>query len=169
MRRTAKFRPTDLERFEALLFRDIISGCWFWIGATSQMKKYKYSTFWNGEMYVRGHRWAYEHFKGPIPKRFCVHHLCGIRHCVNPEHLEAITYSENVKRGNCKHGGEFNKAKTHCKWGHPLSGKNLYIRTNGRRACRACAYRATRAWLLEKRAARQNPNKTGTNRDRDDA
>ena len=34
---------------------------------------------------------------------------------------------------------QVNARKTHCKRGHPLSGENLAIGTNGSRQCRACA------------------------------
>lgn len=34
--------------------------------------------------------------------------------------------------------GRVNRNKTHCKRGHPLKGKNLYINSNGSRACREC-------------------------------
>jgi hypothetical protein len=47
---------------------------------------------------VLAHRWAYEHFIGPIPAGLEIDHLCRVRHCVNPAHLEPVTKSENRRR-----------------------------------------------------------------------
>lgn len=60
-----------------------------------------------------------------------IDHLCGVKACVRPEHLEAVTQGENVRRAAAR--------KTHCPKGHPYSGPNLYVRpgTNNR-LCRSC-------------------------------
>ena len=63
-------------------------------------------------------------------------HLDGsVRDCVNPWHLEPVTHIENVQRGDT---GKHNAIKTHCRYGHPYFGENLFIRKNGGRDCRAC-------------------------------
>ena len=45
------------------------------------------------------HRFAHLRSIGPIPKGYDVDHLCRVRNCVNPAHLEAVTRLENVRRG----------------------------------------------------------------------
>ena len=45
------------------------------------------------------HRLAYERFIGPIPLGYQIDHLCRNPSCFNPEHLEAVLPSENVRRG----------------------------------------------------------------------
>jgi hypothetical protein len=43
------------------------------------------------------YRIAFEHFKGPLPDRHVVHHACENIHCLNPDHLDALTRAEHVK------------------------------------------------------------------------
>lgn len=46
---------------------------------------------------VDAHRFSYELAYGPIPDGYDVHHTCHTRHCVFPEHLRAVTRSQNLK------------------------------------------------------------------------
>lgn len=50
-----------------------------------------------------GHRWAhrraYEERYGPVPAGLEIDHLCRVRSCINPDHLEPVTGSENARRG----------------------------------------------------------------------
>lgn len=56
------------------------------------------------------HRVAYEHHHGPIPPGQVVRHRCDNRRCVNPQHLELGSHSDNVQdmlkrgRGNPPRG-----------------------------------------------------------------
>lgn len=90
------------------------------------------------------HRVYYEESKGPIPDGFQVDHLCKNPGCINPLHLEAVTPAVNNERSDAPSAK--NKRKTHCKWGHPLSGSNLRIRPSGNRECRECARQRTYAF-----------------------
>lgn len=84
-------------------------------------------------------RIAYFLVRGPIAKGLQPDHLCRVRCCVNPSHLEPVTQAVNKARGE---GGRHNKAKSHCPQGHPYSAKNTVLepRPNGRsaRRCRIC-------------------------------
>lgn len=138
-------RPT-LDRFEALHCPEALTGCWLWLGSEVD----GYGRFWDSNRLVMAHRWAYEHYRGPIPSGLQTDHLCRNRCCVNPWHLELVTQRENVLRGNAPAARQ--ALQTHCIHGHLLSGNN--VRMNGRRrVCRACdrirsARRKKAKWML---------------------
>ena len=45
------------------------------------------------------HRVYYEQRCGPVPDGTELDHLCGVRACVNPDHLEPVSHAENCRRG----------------------------------------------------------------------
>lgn len=112
--------------------------CWIWTANTSGGTGY--GNFWLGRSYGKAHRFSYELMKGAIPDGLDLDHLCRVRACVNPAHLEAVTRQENIKRSPIAIATR-NAAKTHCPKGHPYAGDNLYI-ARGRRTCRACLGRS---------------------------
>lgn len=85
---------------------------------------------------------SYEVTVGPKPAGSDLDHLCRVRCCVNPEHLEPVSRSENCRRGETGlAAGKKKKAKTHCPKGH--SYEDAYIKKNGYRQCRTCALEHT--------------------------
>jgi len=131
-------RPTTpfIERLEASIGRTPF-GCWIWLRGLR--KGYGYFAFDAGKKKRSAHRASYEHFKGPIPKGMQIDHLCGIKCCVNPEHLEVVTRSENVKRA-WQPAMESKRIKTHCPNGHLYSLENLVPGQlkRGKRSCLIC-------------------------------
>ena len=104
--------------------------CWEWIGAKGPSG---YSHFNDGGRYVYGHRWAYEHWIGPIPEGMEIDHACHNRACVNPIHLRPVTHKENQSWLRV----------TQCHRGHLFDIANTRYSTEGYKHCRACdAYRA---------------------------
>lgn len=72
--------------------------CWLWNGAKTKPgygKMYCHQT----KSVEGAHRVAYALFVGPIPSGLDLDHLCRVRGCVNPAHLEPVTRSVNVLRG----------------------------------------------------------------------
>lgn len=86
------------DRFLIKVFLDHPSGCWRWLGS----RTYGYGLFRPGVPY-RAHRWAYEHWIGPIPDGLTLDHLCQDHGCVNPWHLEPVTRAENIRRHRVEH------------------------------------------------------------------
>lgn len=133
-----------IERFMAKV--DKQSGrdaCWLWTGGF--FADGGYGQFRYGKE-TRAHRVAYVIFVGPIPAGLVIDHLCGVKACVRPSHLEAVTQGENVRRASAR--------KTHCPQGHPYSGANLYVNPNsGHRLCRCCMRKAGWRATARKRAA----------------
>lgn len=127
----------------------VTDDCWLWTGT---LNNGGYGMFWFDGGTVTAHRWSYEHHKGPLGDKV-VDHLCRVRHCVNPEHLEAVTQQENQMRGPTTKAA-MNAAKTHCPKGHPYDEVNTYRDKQGRRSCIACRDANTRRYLERKRLAR---------------
>ena len=123
---------TLLERFETKYTPEPNSGCWIWDAAIDRKG---YGRFQLNGRNAKASRVSYEMFVGPIPDGLTLDHLCRVRCCVNPLHLEPVTNRENIRRGNT---GQHNAVKTHCPQGHPYSGDNLVVHKNGWRKCRAC-------------------------------
>jgi len=72
------------------------AGCWVWQNATNG-KGYGQVGFMGRVRSV--HRVAYELLVGPIPDGLCIDHLCRVRACCNPYHLEPVTTLVNNRRG----------------------------------------------------------------------
>lgn len=85
-------RGTLLERFEEKVERT--EDCWLWLGS----KVMGYGVLGLNYKLVYAHRVSYEEYVGPIPTDYEVDHLCRVRACVNPAHLEAVTGTVNRQR-----------------------------------------------------------------------
>lgn len=138
------------DRFVAKFHVDPESGCWLW---TASLNKYGYGQFRVRPRTRGAHRVAYEALIGPIPEGMQLDHLCRVRRCVNPAHLEPVTMAVNIARGDVEARYEWNRAKTHCPQGHPYSATNTYHDpARPHRICRACSREASRRYDQRHRA-----------------
>lgn len=121
-------------RFWSKVTFGVQGGCWLWSAARSDRG---YGCIRVNRKLIYAHRFAYELLVGEVPEGMQLDHLCRVRHCVNPAHLEVVTQRENIRRGN---GLSAQRARrTHCPQGHPYDEANTYVRPDGRgRGCQAC-------------------------------
>lgn len=131
--------------------------CWEWTGWKNPAG-YGRTKVLGSQRMLYPHRVAYEHFKGPIPDGMHIDHLCRNRSCCNPDHLEAVTPGENIRRGET---GAHHRNKTHCIRGHAYEGDNLYVTRDGARKCRAC----NRLRYADRKAGRDEAQRTGGDED----
>src|SRR5690606_15712718 len=95
---------------------DFTDSCWLWTDTLNPVTGYGRISINNRRVYA--HRFSHELFKGPIPAGYEVDHLCRVRHCVNPDHLEAVTKTVNIRRADAN---KWKRELTHCKWGHEFT------------------------------------------------
>ena len=129
---------------------DAESDCWLWTGAL-QREGYGHVRLTRERRTVRAHRAVWEVLVGPIAEGLTLDHLCRVRRCVNPDHLEPVTLAENVARGSRRAGLP---RQTKCRRaGHPLTPENLAPSHGKRGICRACKNEANRRYVARKAAA----------------
>lgn len=114
--------------------------CWLW---TSSVDKYGYGRLNDRALPTRpmsAHRWVFELLVGDIPAEMTVDHICFVKQCVNPAHLQLLTRVENSRRQR--------RALAHeCARGHRFTPENTgwnQFASGPRRYCREC-HRAARA------------------------
>ena len=98
--------------------------CWVWTGTLN-----------NGypRMNIDGAMMLMHRHVMGAPAGSHVHHLCGVRSCVNPEHLEVMTADQhNELHANVR------AETSHCRNGHKYTEESSYIRPDGARRCRTC-------------------------------
>lgn len=111
--------------------------CWLWTGSCSR----GYGKLWVDGKNHQAHRVAYELMVGDVPDGLELDHLCRVRHCVNPAHLEPVTgYENTILRGTGV--AACNLRKNQCIRGHAFTSNNARIESKPkrrpRRQCREC-------------------------------
>jgi hypothetical protein len=121
--------------------------CWLWQG---EMGPGGYGRILDPSTrkHYMAHRYSYELHVGPVPEDLCLDHLCRVRHCVRPDHLEAVTMRENVRRGETP--ASANHKKQVCIHGHVFTDETTILDHLGHRHCRLCARRTQLAYYYRK-------------------
>ena len=142
-----------LERFWAKVDdRAGPDACWLWRGWVNDGGYGIVAT--RGQpraIHIRAHRLAYElTHREPIPAALTIDHLCRVRHCVNPAHLDVVTRGVNVRRGETT-------AARHaqvmvCPYGHAYDETNTVWKADGSRGCHTCMRARSRAYYHRRRA-----------------
>jgi len=123
-------------------------GCWLWTGAVNSNGYAHFYVPNTPSRPVCAHAWIWQLFNGPVPSGLEIDHLCRVRRCVNPAHLETISHRLNVLRGTAPPA--ICARQTHCKNGHEFTADNTRY-DQGKRRCRVC--RNTYSKDRRKRAA----------------
>lgn len=111
--------------------------CWVW---TASLNSAGYGRLREhpSNKTLLAHRVSYEAFVGPIADGLVLDHLCRNRACINPVHLEAVSFKENVRRGGA--------VKTHCPQGHAYDETNTGKGNGGSKRCLTCHRERQRAY-----------------------
>jgi len=107
--------------------------CWLW---AFKPTSFGYARLRVGNRTQAAHRFVYEALVGDVPDGLVLDHLCRVRNCVNPEHLEPVTNRENILRGVSPVAMQ--AKQPHCKRGHEYTKDNLVPRSDGWRECLTC-------------------------------
>ena len=155
--RPKRLTGPPLERIQAMT--DRTGECWLWTG---RLNRDGYADIKLAGRRQMAHRVSYELLVGPIPAGLEIDHTCHTRdrscpggkpcihrRCVNPAHLEPVTFGENARRSSPAQ-------KDACINGHAYTPENTYRRPGrgeGQRDCRACIRERVRRYTARKRGA----------------
>jgi hypothetical protein len=78
---------------------DAEGDCWLWTSSRSAAGYGVIGRGRRGDGVAYVHRAVYEILVGPVPVGLVLDHLCRVRHCCNPDHLEPVSIGVNVERG----------------------------------------------------------------------
>lgn len=119
----------------------IDTGCWIW---TAKRSRTGYGQFRHDGQMRSAHRVMYELSVGPVADGLDLDHLCRVRYCVNPRHMEPVTRRENMLRGDLGKDRWY-AGKPYCRNGHDLTVPNAFNVYASTRRCRLCSIEYNRA------------------------
>ena len=136
-------RPRFVDRFLSKfdIPDDYVNECWVWKDKPHRGYGIINGGFQAGNYVYRAIRLSVCYYKHPLTEGLCIDHLCRNTICVNPWHLEEVTFYENTRRG--LGFSTQNRLKTHCPQGHEYLEDNTLWLTNPNtgqigRFCAAC-------------------------------
>lgn len=88
-------RKTDEQRFRENVRLDKSTGCWLW---TDRVDHRGYGRFYSRSLKreIPAHYYTLIKAGRPVPKDKETHHSCGMRNCVNPDHIKTLTHAAHM-------------------------------------------------------------------------
>lgn len=140
-------RSNVLARFEKYVMPIPESGCMVWTGMLDINGYGILRLPGRLRKQVKAHRLSYYLAHGSLPDDLILDHLCRVRCCINPHHLEPVTHLVNIHRGVAP--SIIASIANQCTHGHVFTEVNTLIgKSDGKRYCRECC-------RLKKAARRQ--------------
>ena len=143
MRRNGRIPKPPIQRVMTKILINPFTGCWLYTGTVNN-NGYPRIIQADSPRNLGAHRVTYEHYRQTIPAGLDLDHLCRVRRCVNPWHLEPVTRSMNNLRGLRK------TLQSTCKNGHPFDGFS-----QGMRICKTCRRESARRYKARLKAQRE--------------
>lgn len=121
------------------------NGCWWYKGAPNRKGYAETRIGWPTTKHILIHRLSWIYYKGDIPDGMVLDHIChdpaickgGVtcehRRCVNPDHLQVVTPTENGQRTV-----RLLKYRTHCAKGHNLENNTIQFPSRTTTICHTC-------------------------------
>lgn len=142
-------KTSTIDRFLNNIEKIPFTTCWIYTGTI--LKEYGQISFYckdeNKYRQKAAHRVSYEYFKEPIPEDLVIDHLCKVKCCVNPDHLEPVTDKINILRGNGI--ASQNSKRLNCS----NCNSEFTVDKKGMRRCDKCVDRRRKEWV------KRNPEK----------
>jgi hypothetical protein len=129
---------------------DLDTPCWIW---TRFINHDGYGVVWWRTTLYQLKRVSYTNFVGPIPEGMEIDHLCKVRACGQPAHLQPVLHLENFARSD--NVSAFVARTGMCQRGHLMEGDNIKIQGNGHRVCRTCRNISKRDYSARNRATKK--------------
>jgi hypothetical protein len=120
---------------DPLIDSRVTGNCWQWTGG---LFRTGYPACYPNGKTTRAHRLSYEIHNKEIPSGMVIDHLCRNIICVNPNHLEAVTNAENIRRGLAGKFSRNRRLSETCLYGHDLTVTGAVYVYGKSRKCRAC-------------------------------
>ena len=132
--------PTRTTLWSRLVLDEGPAGCWLWPGAQNEKGYGMVSVIANGQKRVwRVGRVTYWVLVSPIAAGYEPDHLCRVRICGNPRHIEVVTAAENKRRALLIRNAGGPGEREACPHGHAWTEENIYRRpSDGATRCREC-------------------------------
>lgn len=114
---------------------DTAAPCIMWTG-TRDAKGYGMYRRPDNKKNTRAHRFIYEMMIGPVSEGLTIDHLCRVKACINPAHLEVVTHRTNIRRSL---GHPDDGPVRRCIHDHDLTIEGYHRVGRSIPDCRACA------------------------------